>query len=79
MRNRYMFALSPVTVFQAETGGENDESWLYLLPALGCADTLSMYGNDTRRRLRLNAWSRMLQMTDAMATGGDDYAQCYLS
>jgi len=79
MRNRHMFALSPFTVFPDETGGENDESWLHLLPALGCADTLSMYGNDTRKRLRLNAWARMLQMTGAMATGGDDYAQCYLS
>ena len=79
MHNRHIFALLPFTVFPDALGGANVESWVHLLRAFGCADTLRMYGNDTRKRLRLNVWSRMLQMTGVMATGGHDYAQCYLS
>lgn len=69
----------PLAIFPDKPGDANDGSWLHLLPALGCGDTLGMYGSDTRKRLRLKAWSRMLQLTGVMATGGYDYAQCYLS
>lgn len=69
----------PLAIFPDKRAGANDESWLHLLPALRCGDTLGMYGSDTRKRLRLKAWSRMLQLTGVMATGGYDYAQCYLS
>jgi hypothetical protein len=79
MRHRHLLALSPFSLFPDNPEFEVDESWLNLLPAIGCADTLSMFGNDMRKRLRLNAWSRMLQLTGAMAAGSGDYAQCYLS
>jgi hypothetical protein len=79
MRHRHLLALSPYSLFPDKPGFEVDESWMNLMPAIGCADTLSMFGTDMRKRLRLNAWSRMLQLTGAMAAGSGDYAQCYLS
>jgi hypothetical protein len=79
MRHRHLLALSPYSLFPDKPGFEVDESWLNLMPAIGCADTLSMFGNDMRKRLRLHAWSRMLQLTGAMAAGSGDYAQYYLS
>jgi hypothetical protein len=79
VRNRNLLALSPHSVFPDESDGAISESCLNLIPAIGCADTLTMRGNDIRKRLRLNAWSRMLQMTGALAAGSGDYAQCYRS
>ena len=79
VRHRHLLALSPFSVFPDKRGFEVDYIWFYLLPVIICADTLSMFGNDMRKRLRPKAWSRMLQLTGAMASGSGDYAQCYPS
>lgn len=74
LRHRHLLALSPFAVFPDSPDVAADEHALSLLPAISCADILTMYGKDMRRRMRLGSWSRLLQMTGALAASGSGYA-----
>jgi Ribonucleotide reductase, barrel domain len=64
-RNRHIMALSPFAFFPDELCAGASEPWLNLLPALGRADAVTMYGDERRSSLRLGGWSRLLQMAGA--------------
>jgi hypothetical protein len=66
LRHRHILALSPFALFPAEPAAHADEHWLNLIPALKCADAITMFGPDPRARLSLPAWRRLLQMTGAL-------------
>jgi hypothetical protein len=66
LRHRHILALSPFALFPDKPAAYADELWLNLIPALGCADALTMFGPDPRARLSLQAWCRLLQMTGAL-------------
>lgn len=66
LRHRHLLALSPFALFPNEPVAHADEHWLNLIPAIDCADALTMYGPDPRTRLSLHAWCRLLQMTGAL-------------
>jgi hypothetical protein len=67
LRHRHILALSPCALFPAESAYA-DEHWLNLIPALKCADAITMFGPDPRGRLSLQAWQRLLQLTGALGT-----------
>ncbi|MCP3999877.1 MAG: hypothetical protein GY727_03105 [Gammaproteobacteria bacterium] len=66
LRHRHILAFSPFALFPRKPAAYADELWLNLIPALGCADALTMFGPDPRARLSLQAWRRLLQMTGAL-------------
>jgi hypothetical protein len=70
LRHRHILALSPFALFPDQPAAYADELWLNLIPALGCADALTMFGPDPRSRLSLQAWRRLLQMTGALGACG---------
>lgn len=66
-RHQHALALSPFSFFPDELQDNQGDLWINLLPALGCADKITMYGDHRRTSLRLGSWSRVLQMAGAMA------------
>jgi hypothetical protein len=66
-RHRHVLALSPYALFPAQPSPCPDNNWLNLIPALECADALTMYGPDPRHRLTAQHWARLLQLTAALA------------
>jgi hypothetical protein len=69
-RNRHVMALSPFAFFPDELCAGASEPWLNLLPALGRADVVTMYGDERRTLLRLGGWLRLLQMAGATVAAG---------
>jgi hypothetical protein len=69
LRHRHILALSPFALFPALPGPCPDKHWLNLIPALNCADALTMYGSDPRSRLSPRDWHRLLQLTGALGAG----------
>jgi hypothetical protein len=67
LRHRHVLALSPFALFPDKPATCPDSSWLNLIPALKYADALTMYGPDPRERLSASDWSRLLQLTGALA------------
>jgi len=67
LRHRYALALSPFSFFPDELQDNQADLWINLLPALACADKITMFGDHRRTSLRLGSWSRVLQMAGAMA------------
>jgi len=74
LRHRHILALSPFSLFPAKATICTDEHWLNLIPALGCADALTMFGPDPRARLSLQAWRCLLQMTGALGASDAEIA-----
>jgi hypothetical protein len=66
LRHRHLLSLSPCALFPSGFAAGNGETWLKLLPAISCADALSMYGPDPRKRLYMSAWGRLLQLCAAL-------------
>jgi hypothetical protein len=67
LRHRHLLVLSPYGVFPRGGSRHPPGGYLHLLPVLGCADTVAMYGHGMRRALPLAAFRRLLQMTWAIA------------
>lgn len=67
LRHRHLLALSPFALFPAAGHPSPAHVWLNLIPAIGCADTIAMYGEDVRTRLTVGEWGRLLQLTSAVA------------
>ena len=67
LRHRHLLVLSPYDVFPRRAPRQPPGAYLHLLPVLGCADTVAMYGHGMRRALPLAAFRRLLQMTWAIA------------
>ena len=61
-----LLALSPFALFPTAPAAQGDEKWLNLIPALACADALTMHGKDVRARLSVTAWGRLLRMSGAL-------------
>jgi hypothetical protein len=73
MRHRHLLALSPFSVFPDPAADTFGDDWINLVPAISCADALSMYGADIRSQLRLSTWARLVQMTVALAGASANY------
>jgi len=67
LRHRHVLALSPFALFPSKTSVVPADLWINLIPALQCADALTMYGPDSRQRLSQFSWHRLLQLTGALA------------
>lgn len=69
LRHRHLLALSPFALFPPQALQESDMRWLDLIPALACADVLTMRGSAKRRYFSAAKWEQLLHMThmlDAM-------------
>lgn len=69
LRHRHLLALSPLSVFPHPAYPGSAAAWIDLLPAIGCADAISMAGPELRSRLSLRDWERLLRLTAAIAAG----------
>jgi hypothetical protein len=67
LRHRHLLALSPLALFPDPACPGPAHAWLGLIPAIGCADAITMYGGDVRTRLSAGNWSKLLQLTGAVA------------
>lgn len=67
LRHRHILALSPFSILPADIDHTNERVWLDLLPAIGCADIISMAGSERRASLSLAGWERLLHITGALS------------
>lgn len=67
LRHRHILALSPFSILPATINQANERRWLDLLPAIGCADIISMAGSERRRSLSPGGWERLLHITGALS------------
>jgi hypothetical protein len=68
LRHRHLLAFSPLSVIPRVDACEQPAEWIGLIPAIGCADAITMRGADIRHRLTIKQWERLLQLTGAVAT-----------
>jgi len=69
LRHRHLLALSPASLWPVVSDCR-EGAWLNLLPAIACADAITLSGPDLRMRLTACEWRRLLQLTAAVAAGG---------
>ncbi len=69
LRHRHLLALSPLSIFPQLPCAGRVSDWIGLVPAIACADAISMAGPDVRARLTVNDWERLLRLTAAIAAG----------
>ena len=70
LRHRHLLALSPFSMFPSGSHPGAAADWIKLVPAIACADAISMAGPDVRTRLSRRDWERLLRLTAAIAAGG---------
>ncbi len=69
LRHRHLLALSPLSIFPQLPCAGRVSDWIGLVPAIACADAISMAGPDVRARLPVHDWERLLRLTAAIAAG----------
>lgn len=67
LRHRHLLMLSPLALLPVAARGWPVQHYINLLPVLSCADAIGMHGPDLRPALDLASWSRLLQLTGAIA------------
>jgi hypothetical protein len=67
LRHRHLLALSPFAMFPTCAARYPPLDYMHLLGGLRFADTVAMYGDESRRCLTLEQYRRLLRMTWAQA------------
>ncbi len=67
LRHRHLLAISPWAIFPSAASNHRTIDYCNLLPAIGCADTINMYGDRKRHALPLRHYRQLMRMTWALS------------